>query len=253
MEVDPSHVDRMSEKGICASTICDRHTIISMCANITTLLLTFTDFDSTSITQDDVPFLHYVAHRIALFSASKEMRDYMDRTPCHTKLNYYVFNVVDRTLTTFFEVLNDEQSINAARIENGGALAGQVNKTQVIMAATCLELGIKTLTSVCAGAEVLKDVEVYENSVFHAFATLAKRTVDNNDDQSSTQKDSKRKKKDKNAVKNGGAIHCSKNMMSIIPKDSWPKGEKVLCMGKLRDGSRGCGKIVCMATSLYVC
>ena len=237
MGEDPSRMSKINTKGVCTSTIADHHAIISMCGNVTTFLLTLCKFDATSIDAKDVPFLHYVARRVGLLAASIDMRKYLDRTPCHAMLNYYIFNVVDRTFTTYFRLLEDEQSINAARPDNGAAQLSLINLSHVTMASNCLESGLTTIANICAEAETVKETSIYTNSVYHIAATpITKRKPE----EQTTPRDPKRPKTPGQRNVGWFIMKGKKTMPWPTKREDWPQGETPLCAAKSRHGSHGC-------------
>ena len=169
MHEDPTKMSRMGTKTVCAAAIKDEHSLITMCANITVFLQSLTSFDTDSVDPDKVPFLHYAARKVGLALSSKEYRHYLDKSHCHGKLHYYVFNVIDRTLTTYFKVLECKSSIAAA--SNEGANPAGLNANHATMANSCLDHGLQTVMNVCAEAETLKDTAIYSASVYASFNT----------------------------------------------------------------------------------
>ena len=252
MEEDPTKMDKMKHKGITTPTIKDEHALISMSGNITAFVLALTTFDAASCEEGKVPFLHYVARKVGLAISSKEYRKYLDKSHSHAKLNYYVFNIIDRTFTTFFKVLEDEDSLQAASPD---VTSKQPNAAHAIMANTCLVEGLKYIANVCANAEVPKDcapylayLKSYKTSYTTPRASGSAKRLMNNDleDRSETKraKDEARRSAQKEVPRdNVGAIFCKAKGIMPMPKDhEWPAGEKPLCSGKLRNGTRGCGR-----------
>ena len=251
MNEDPTKMKKQYTEGVCTATIKDQQSLVSMTANVTVFMLVLTAFDAESTEPGKVPFMHLAARKIGLALSSKEYRNFLDRTPCHSKLHYYVFNLADRVFTTYLKVLEDEDSIAAATYSRDG-YQGTLNSTHARMANTTLEEGLKTIAKVCAEAEPITGTPIHDAYSKSAFCTpppVRKRQIgtDYSDDdakrkKAKADKDAKRKQGVDKPV-NIGAIQMVGKKAMPMPKDGdWPEGEKPLCGGKLRDGSRGCGR-----------
>lgn len=124
---DSTRTAKVSTKGVCATEIKGKEVIVGGCSNITTFLKVLTTFDAELLDATAVPFLQFASRTIAIFTSSKEYRKYTKRSMCNAKSNYFVFNVLDRTCSIYFRILNDEGSITAAKPSNGSTMTDRIN------------------------------------------------------------------------------------------------------------------------------
>ena len=244
MGEDPSRTSRVNTKTICTTSIRDRHVLIECCANITVLLATLVTFDHTSVTDGDTPFIQCAARKIGLFLSCKEYRAYTNRSMCSAPMNYFVFNVLDRTLSMYYKILNDESAINAARPGNATSNSSRISTKTFAMATTCLDNGLDRLINICADAETLEEPLVFKTSPFNNAkpapaiqAPPTKRPAL----QPPTERDPKKSKDEKKGKGKIQGAFIVKNGFIPMPEE-WPDGEVGLCPGQLRDNSVGCRK-----------
>lgn len=249
MGEDPTKTNRVSTKPICTSIIKDWMAVFGGCANATVVMNTLVDFDTESIEDDKVPFLHYAARKIALFISSPDYLKHLQQCECKAKFNYFMFSILDRTLTTFSQVLKHEDSITAATPSQGNSTADGVNTSWFKSASIALENGLLTANQITIGAQTLDSVAIYTNSVFGeakvaaaapaaaAAGTPAKR---GNRDNNAGGTAKKLKGQERNGP-NVGALNCSARELLVLPPASdYPQGERALCAGRLRNNSQGC-------------
>lgn len=253
MGEDPTKTNRVNTKPICTSIIKDWLAVFGGCANATVVMRTLVEFNTASIEDDKVPFLHYAARKIALFISSPQYLKHLQQCDCKAKFNYFMFSILDRTLTTFSQVLKHEDSITAAAASSGNSKASEVNTAWFKSASLALENGLLMASQVTIGAHTLDAVAVYTNSVFgetkakvpaaaaavHVPSGPAKRTT------AAATGDNAAKKQKKelrgNNGKNVGAFICKAcDLMPLPSPGDYPQGETALCAGKLRNESHGC-------------
>lgn len=238
-------VSKVNTKTICSSYIPDWFAVLGTCANVTVILRTLAKFDTQSIDKAAVPFLHRAARELAITISSRQYADYQLLQEVPAKFNYFVFSILDRILVAMGKILQDENAIQAAMPNNGNALAGNIPSEHYKYAEGILDNGISQCVQICTHAISLETPELFLKSPFNP-ATQATTANDakkrspadqSTRDKSGNNKRLKQEPQDKRSGANVGAINCSERLIPDIP---YPTGVGRLCIGTMRNRSKGC-------------
>jgi hypothetical protein len=255
-----ARVKAMSTKCVCASSIRSADNIVSGCANQTTFCRAVVDFDVTSNDITQVPFLHHVARSLAEALTSRYFRDFQKTNPKPELPWYWMMHLWDRIHCTYNNVLNCEDSIEAASPANGSSRSGEIEVEHVKNAHAALKRGLETFQAACSGAMDFDEVQLYRSSPFSE-ASKTKRIneaaakLHGKRDPTATPKDRKRPKlaatpqgdATPTREKHPGPIIVTPsrakqttgkgNYLLHVPDP--PPGEKRLCPAALRHNTRG--------------
>ena len=245
LELDAQKLGRANTKVLCTKHIYHRSTVEGGCANITAVVLTLVDYNSEETEGNDIPFIHRAARRIALVMSSVAYRRHQERSNDAEKLNYYMFGVLDRAITHMARLLKNEPSIGSAAEES-------IDKIQlecVVLADKVIESGLSHMLNVISGAEEVENSLIYTNSDFNRKAlaknapTTTKRQREQGDDYTHSAASPKSAKAERpGKQKQSGAIVWKGSSSMPMPEfDDYPKGEKPLCAGTVKDNTWGCG------------
>ena len=251
MQEDAAKLSAVNTKTICTPFLKDKYAVFGTCANTTCLLKTLVDFEAESIDRNEVPLLHHAARKMAIVISSKEYDTFQQNMLVASgdpaaKLNYLAFSTIDRALITLAKVLQDETAIASANPKNSNAKEDSISTVHFAATLGVIDRGIEMLLRVCSETEACESTAIYINSKFNP-----DRRGNNNNNKGKRspassplrheQPPSRRAKTTPGTTeKNVGAIICTNQLIPDINESDWPPGETKLCLGKLRDGSRGC-------------
>ena len=98
LKEDTQKRDKVNTQILSARNIYHCSTIEGGCANVTSILSMLIEIDTTTMVENQIPFLHKAARRIALVTSSTPIchcqECYLDTTKA--KLNYQVFSLLDK-------------------------------------------------------------------------------------------------------------------------------------------------------------
>ena len=245
LEMDAQKLGRANTKVLCTKHIYHRSTVEGGCANITAAVLTLVDYDSVETEGHDIPFIHRAARRIALVMSSVAYRRHQERSNDSAKLNYYMFGVLDRAITHMARLLKSEPSIGSAAEES-------IDKIQlecVVLADKVIESGLAHMFNVISGAEEVENSSIYTNSDFNRKSiaknapTATKRQREQNEEYEQSGAPPKITKIERNGKQkqSGPIVWKGSGSMPMPEFDDYPKGEKPLCAGTVKDNTWGCG------------
>ena len=241
LELDTQKLGRANTKVLCTKHIYHRSTVEGGCANVTAVALTIVDFHSEETAGNDIPFIHRAARRIALLMSSVAYRRHQERSNDATKMNYYMFGVLDRAISHMARLLKNEPSIGSAAEDS----TDRIQLECVVLADKVIEVGLAHMLNVISGAEEVENSLIYTNSDFNKKAiaksapAITKRPRDQGNDYGAPPpKKTERPTKQKQS---GAIVWRQSTSMPMPDFDDYPKGEKPLCAGTVKDNTWGCG------------
>ena len=250
---EPTKMGRICTQVRLASTINSRHEVIEGCANITVLLRTLVDFDVVDNDPKNVPFLHYMARTLALMVSGREYRQFELRYTCGSKMNYIVWNLLDRTVTSFLKTLSNETGIASAIPNLQDSQVANIPTSHLLAAFSTLDRGMDTVQNVITDAECMEVTSIWKNSKFARDNSWGnpKRPAYNNPGDHQwdpyNDRDGERTPKRGKTGKNepfmfqGPITRTVPGPLGLPQRHDYPRGERALCGGTLRNNSRGCG------------
>ena len=250
---EPTKMGRVCTQVRLASTINSRHEVIEGCANITVLLRTIVEFDVTDNDPKNVPFLHYMARTVALMVSGREYRQFELRYTCGSRMNYIVWNLLDRTMTSFLKTLTNETGIASALPDLHESQVANIPTSHLLAAYSTLDRGMDTVQNVITDAECMEVTSIWKNSKFArdnvwgnpkrpAYNNPGDHQYDPYNDREGghTPKRGRTGSKEPNWIQ-GPINRTVPGPLALPQRHDYPRGERFLCAGALRNNSKGCG------------
>ena len=134
--------------------------MVTASANATCYLQTMVAYDMNSLDQAIVPYVHFVARTIGLMLTSGEYVDFAKQYSCNAKIICQGFNLMNRVMAAHAKTLQEESSIDAAKVSNGNSRRKSISTKHIRSAETALVKGIESFSQFCENAEVCEATAV---------------------------------------------------------------------------------------------